>query len=147
LRRILALPAAERWILLEACALILFFSCALRVLPFRLIGRRPLLWRRRRLEFEIAPARIAALVDAAGGALGRSCLPRALALARILASRGVRHEIHVGVRRAGSALNAHAWVTSSGEMLIGGVDAGAYVALAQLHPWVSNDSGPARRSW
>ncbi len=40
-----------------------------------------------------------------------SCLRRSLALAWLLAARGVSSELRVGVMKAGAQLHAHAWLT------------------------------------
>ncbi|MGH9313767.1 MAG: lasso peptide biosynthesis B2 protein [Vicinamibacterales bacterium] len=149
MRKILTLPAAERWILLEACALLFFFSCALRVLPFRVVVRVAGMEDPRcgnGMMRRFRPARVATLVKGVGGVLRMSCLTRALALARMLASRGIQHELCIGVRRSGSALDAHAWVTASGDALIGAADPGAYVPLAQLQPRITADARGSARS-
>lgn len=77
------------------------------------------------------PDRTAALVDAAGGALRASCLPRALALSRILRSQGIPHEVRIGVRKR-RALEAHAWVVESDRVLIGRAGVESYVSLTTL---------------
>jgi hypothetical protein len=41
-----------------------------------------------------------------------SCVPRSLALQRLLQRRGWMASIHVGVRRSGGAIEGHAWVES-----------------------------------
>lgn len=56
-------------------------------------------------------------VDAAGNALGATCLPRSLALQWLLARRGVAADLCLGARKSGGPLPAHAWVEVSGEPL------------------------------
>jgi hypothetical protein len=73
--------------------------------------------------------RLASAVGTVGGAIGASCLPRALALGRMLASRGVAHVIHLGARRTGRGVAAHAWVSQAGRVLIGGMGHEAYEPL------------------
>jgi hypothetical protein len=45
---------------------------------------------------------------------GVTCLPRAIALQRMLLAGGVPAEFTLGVRKRGSALEAHAWVSVQG---------------------------------
>ncbi|WP_417598673.1 lasso peptide biosynthesis B2 protein [Novosphingobium aquae] len=50
-----------------------------------------------------------------------TCLVRALALQHMLARNGHESELRIGVARAGSKLQAHAWlIDKSGEVLVGG---------------------------
>ena len=79
-----------------------------------------------------SPERIGVLVDRAGGVLRASCMPRAFALARMLASRGIRHELLVGVRRSDSGIAAHAWVSDDNGVLIGGTGTDHYSPLLTL---------------
>lgn len=46
-----------------------------------------------------------------------TCLPRALALRRMLARRGIAATLRIGVRRAGASLAAHAWIEVSGNAI------------------------------
>ena len=70
------------------------------------------------------PRRLACAVDRAAARLpGESrCLPRAMALHWMLRRRGLGGVLHLGIRpasRRGGLEDLHAWVTRSGEMLIG----------------------------
>ena len=115
--------------LARAVFLVAGFAVALRILPFRVVADR--VGRTARLNAGGAgtnPQRIAALVDAAGGVLRASCLPRALALSRILRSRGVPHEVRIGIRKR-RGLEAHAWVAESDRVLIGRAGVESYVPL------------------
>lgn len=47
----------------------------------------------------------------------KPCLRRALALSYVLSGDGHPVEIHFGVRRSGSDLHGHSWVTIEGESL------------------------------
>jgi hypothetical protein len=131
LRRLAALPADERRVLARAVFLVAGFAVALRILPFRVVadrvGRTALL----KAGAGTSPQRIAALVDAAGGVLQASCLPRALALSRILRSCGVPHEVRIGIRKR-RGLEAHAWVVESDRVLIGRDGVESYVSLTAL---------------
>lgn len=62
--------------------------------------------------------RVAWLVGVAGRHLVPvPCLSRTVALARVMARRGVRTEIRVGVRTIDGRLDAHAWVVLDGRPL------------------------------
>ena len=115
--------------LARACALIVCYAVALRVFPFRVVARSI----RHTAGLKTGASttnsqRIAALVDAAGGVLRASCLPRALALSRLLRSRGVPHEVRIGIRKR-SGLEAHAWVVEGDRVLIGRAGVESYVPL------------------
>jgi Transglutaminase-like superfamily len=131
LRRLAALPADERRVLAHAVFLVAGFAVALRILPFRVVADR--VGRAAAVKGGAAtnPRRIAALVDAAGGVLRASCLPRALALSRILRSRGVPHEVRIGIRKR-RRLEAHAWVVEGDRVLIGRAGVESYVPLTTL---------------
>ncbi len=130
LRKWFALPPAERRAAAEALVLVALFALALKLFPFRVVVRwvPSKSWRGARLTEE----RIGALVDRAGSALRASCMPRAFALARILASRGIPHELLVGVRRSDSGIAAHAWVRCESGVLVGGTGADQYYPLLTL---------------
>ena len=77
--------------------------------------------------------RAAALVAVASSFVpGSTCLTRALALAGVLARRGVESRVVIGARRAASGLEAHAWVTSGGRVILGGATHEAYEEIARL---------------
>jgi len=62
--------------------------------------------------------RVAWLADVAGRRLlSQRCLPRALAVARVLSRRGVASQVRVGVRRADDRFGGHAWVEWNGLVL------------------------------
>ena len=52
---------------------------------------------------------------------GATCLVRALAGAHLLAAAGQRAEVFIGVRRRAGALEAHAWLESGGQVVLGEV--------------------------
>ena len=60
------------------------------------------------------------------------CLPRALALRRMLTEWGIAADLRLGVRREGDALVAHAWVEHQGEPVgIGAADAKRFSQMAK----------------
>jgi hypothetical protein len=75
------------------------------------------------------------------------CLPRALALCRLLHAEGVVAEVCIGVRRSGGTLLAHAWVESGARVIGDRPDVATIyrplVAEAHLPPGVVI-AGPAR---
>jgi hypothetical protein len=150
--RFLGLSWRERWLLVEAATLLLAIGAGLRVCPFRRL--RTLLAFFARLGTDpIAADRVAWAVAAAARRLPRwssGCLPQALAAETLLARRGYRPELRIGVRasRLGRparepALEAHAWVELEGAVLVGALDdlaafaplehAGAGASLCQAH--------------
>jgi hypothetical protein len=58
------------------------------------------------------------------------CLPRALALQKLLALHGHESELKIGVAKSGELLEAHAWLIWDGQIIIGGESASLYVPLA-----------------
>lgn len=68
---------------------------------------------------------------------GINCLPRALALQRMLIRRGGRATIHFGVRRGAEGVEAHAWVTLRDKVLLGG--------LPNLNEYAVLSSWPSER--
>ncbi len=51
------------------------------------------------------------------GIVGRKCLARSLALHALLGREHLPSQLRVGVRKRGSALEAHAWVELGGQVL------------------------------
>ena len=62
-------------------------------------------------------ARLTDLVLACLPLVRNTCLIRSLVLYRLLRTGGMPARIHFGVRRAGSQLNGHSWLTCEGESL------------------------------
>ena len=62
---------------------------------------------------------VARLVAAAArhGVYRASCLPRSLALQRLLREAGISSELRLGVRKVSGRLEAHAWLERGGEPL------------------------------
>jgi hypothetical protein len=68
---------------------------------------------------------------------GASCLTQALALQFLLARKGYRSDVRVGVAREDDGrFRAHAWVLSEGRIVIGGTqpDLERYTVLTDLKP-------------
>ncbi|HEU5451494.1 MAG TPA: lasso peptide biosynthesis B2 protein [Terriglobales bacterium] len=103
----------ERLVLLES--LLLLAACA--------VGLRAADLRRMRTRIRVAgvptlsPGRLALLFHAVARRYPARCLVRSLALCWLLARHGFKSEVRIGVRRAGSELDAHAWVERDGAVL------------------------------
>lgn len=61
------------------------------------------------------------------------CLVQALAAQRWLRRQGIGSAIHVGVRSAPPAIDAHAWLTIGDKVVLGG-EAGDYAELPLVRP-------------
>jgi hypothetical protein len=121
LAKLRRLSRGERRLLFKAWIYLLAARGALAILPFPRVrslaaspGRGP---ERRHDPFVVA--RTKRLVDiAAARHLGSmTCLPRSLALQRLLGEQGITTEIKIGVHKEGGTLSAHAWLESGGEPL------------------------------
>ena len=131
LRRIAALEATERRLLLEAAVVVLIVRVGLRALGFRSV-RRAL----SRLATTVPAPRTPASVEAGYRAVraatrvvpGRNtCLVRAVAASALLARHGHEASLRIGVERRGAdGLDAHAWVELDGRTVLDGPDAGTF---------------------
>ncbi len=146
LRRFLDLPAGDKALLAEAWGRLLAASWRLRLSPNRsltaaLAGFPP-----------VAPATAPAadLSRRLALAIGRAaahhlwpmtCLPRALALQRMLARRGIPAALRIGVRKESATIAAHAWIEVSGEAI--GEPEAIEARFRALLP-VGDGSGPGR---
>jgi hypothetical protein len=125
-RKLLALPAADRWLLLQAALLVVAVQFGLWLLPFRVVrralGRKTWFVRKPRSPMNIAPERVGWAVAVASQYVPAStCLVQALAAKGLLARIGYAAELRIGVaKNAGGRLEAHAWLEHNGCVLIGG---------------------------
>ncbi len=136
LRKFRALTSAERHLLLQAMALLLVVSFALRTLPFRWADQLRGWFVDRRLgrgaRVSPAPQRVTWAVAAAGRVLprARTCLTQAIAAQILLARYGLSTQLCFGVvLREPANLLAHAWLEHEGRILIGGEGSEGYVRL------------------
>jgi Uncharacterised nucleotidyltransferase/Transglutaminase-like superfamily len=134
-----ALPAAKRWLLVEAFATLLAARGALVLLPVRWIFR----WLERPLRNPAVPGdtdgdtdiveriRWAVLTIARYGPVSFVCFPQALAAHAMLRRRRIGSIMHYGVRRsADRQMRAHTWLEVDHRMLLGGESA---VLFAPIH--------------
>jgi len=120
-RTLAALPNAERCLLLRAFTLLWLCRVALWLLPFRRVAR----WAERsrvRVGTGTEVDRIACAVSVAARFVPRAtCLVRALAGARLFAEWGQRVRVVIGARKRADDLEAHAWLESGGQVVLGDV--------------------------
>lgn len=132
LRRGLTLTAAERWLAVEAFALLAFVRVVLALLPFKRatqhLGLRPESAGAQPEEDGAAVATPSILLvrdavrRAASVAPFRAvCLQQAFAAALMLRRRGHAVQVHFGVAKDGDGtLAAHAWSLCQGTLVTGG---------------------------
>jgi hypothetical protein len=127
LRKFLALPAADRWLLVKAALLLEAIKLGMVLLPFRtlrrLAGRAAGAPARRPRRGYASAERVTWAVEAASRHTPgvKSCLNQALAAQVLLARRGHPALVRIGVARGeGGRFQAHAWVESGGEVVVGG---------------------------
>lgn len=139
LRKFLLLPAAERWLLIEATFLLGMIKLGLMLFPFQTLRRflerfiaAPVGERRAN---QASAERIVWAVELAGRymPMARTCLTQALTARILLVRRGYPALVHIGVAREnGSEFQAHAWVESGGKVVIGGHELERYTSLISL---------------
>ncbi|MGA2383794.1 MAG: lasso peptide biosynthesis B2 protein [Gemmatimonadales bacterium] len=139
-RRLLALGAADRRLLVETALAILRARLELRLVPFAVLRQRMDEARPSRRAAPQDLDRVAWAVAAVARRLpGMTCLVQSLAALALLRRRGYRPELHIGVRGRGSGaavpLDAHAWVECDGRVVAGEVDdLAAYGRLQPVGP-------------
>lgn len=132
-RTLAALPNAERQLLLRAFTLLWLCRLALWFLPFRLVAR----WADRSRVVPAHAPMSARQLTCAIRTTSRfvphaTCLVRALAGARLFAERGQRARVVIGARKRAEVLEAHAWLESDGQVVLGNVtDLRSYHPLGQ----------------
>ena len=138
LARFIALPPAERRLIVAAAGILAATRVGLWALPFRWVHRASGALANRRRSRGGGPSveRIVWAVGAADRLVPRTtCLVRALAAQALLARRGHASELRLGVGGgSGRAFEAHAWLERDGRILIGGPVEARYVPLPALDP-------------
>jgi hypothetical protein len=132
-RKVFKLSAAEKLVLLQAAAWLIWVRLVLAILPFALVQRlvftAPRTGRLGARSFRaLRPARIGYLVAAAATRIPRTtCLPRALATRILLGRHGHAAELRIGVDKDhNGGFEAHAWVEAEGKVVIGGPEVSGY---------------------
>src|SRR5262249_47280154 len=116
----------ERWLFLQALALLPITAVALRLIGFRrwqsLLARRPPL-SAAVAEGDSQTETLTRLVAQSVSRAARfspytaSCLQRSLVLCWLLRRQGVLSDLRIGVRRSEGRFEAHAWVEYRGTVL------------------------------
>jgi hypothetical protein len=155
LRKALALPSADRRLVVEAAAWLTLAQILLAVLPFRWIamGLGPLA--RERADEAVPPVDLMRQfhVRKIGHAVERTarhlpwaplCLPQALAARAMLGRRGIPATVHFGMalsdeettdqdpRTGGRRMLAHAWVTVGKTGVVGTPAPGRFAVVASF---------------
>jgi hypothetical protein len=117
LRRLMAMPFADKALLARAWVALLAVDLGVRLASFdavqRFIDTHP------GSAGKNSPVRLQAFVRRAARhhLWPMACLPQALALRWLLAREGIPATVQIGVRKAAGALEAHAWVELEGQPL------------------------------
>jgi hypothetical protein len=122
LRRFFNRTRVERALVFRAAGWLAAAQLALWVFPYRRVEAAGKRWPRRTARTSAAsPGQIAWAIEAAGRRMpGASCLAKALAARVLLERAGYLAEIRFGVvKNDAQGLEAHAWVESEGQRLIG----------------------------
>lgn len=126
-------------VVVEAMVALMAARLALRLLPFRLLVRRPTSAESGTRIGDAAPREPRALrVRYAVAQAGRrlpgtwTCLVRALAAGWMLRRRGLGSVLHLGVSTAGGRLAAHAWLEAGDGIVCGGREAAEFTPLASF---------------
>jgi hypothetical protein len=138
LRRLRALDAGDRRLLIRAAIAVALVRVGLAVLPLRLVRtwtiRCAHTWGRGGARAAVSAARIGWAVSCASRYVAdATCLAQAVAGEMLLVRHGHAAELRIGAARAGdTGLEAHAWVESEGRVVLGGADLARFRALPPL---------------
>ena len=134
-----ALPRADRRLLIEAFATLVFVRVALQVWPIERLRQ----WSGRLGRGAKPVDRIAWAVRVASRRLpGTACLSSALALQRLLSAQGRVSELHIGVARQDKGIIAHAWIVCDEQVLIGDEERETFTRLTH---WRAGEHGHCSR--
>ena len=78
------------------------------------------------------------------GLAAPNCLERSLVLLWLLRRQGIRGELHVGARKSGARLEAHAWVELRGQVLNDHPEVDHHYARFDAPIAIAEDSGSSR---
>ncbi len=139
LRKFLHLATRDRQLLFNAVFIIGIVRLGLWLLPFQiwrhLIAETRQTTHKRQNTDQSVDKVVWAVAVASRYMPGEvKCLARALATQVLLAQRGYRAQLHIGVAKSKEGhLEAHAWVESQGRVVVGGLkDLGRYTPLPTL---------------
>ena len=146
-KRLMALPAAERVLLLSAVLLVAIVRIALSLLPshacLALVRRLSDSPTRRWKEGRPSAERVTWAVEAASRRIPRAnCLTQAVSAQLLLRRYGYASSLCLGVTRgARGEFLAHAWLERNGHISIGGAQSAAFTRLTALGPRRRKASG------
>ncbi len=131
LKRFARLSPAEQRLLLQTTFLLCSIRIGFRLLPFRVVQRIAL----KAVGNSMAAHPVEQLVWAVEAIShrfpGATCLARALALQVLLARSGHHSRLQIGVAKdERDGFQAHAWLISDGQILIGQCEADRYTPIA-----------------
>jgi hypothetical protein len=135
IRKFRELPQAERRLLIKATGLLCIVRLGLWLLPFRrlstIVQRDKL---RVRPEGALSAERIGWAIRVASRYVPRAtCLAQALTALFLLERAGLPARLYIGVaRKNAKPFQAHAWVESRGNTIVGGRDLQAYAPLLKV---------------
>lgn len=138
IRKLLRLSAAERWLFFKAALLLGIIRLGLWLLPFqtlrRLLERLAEMSAQSQSAGSISKAKLVQAVERAGHYVPAStCLTLALTAQVLLVRQGYPAILRIGVVKGNeNQLEAHAWVESEGEAVIGGFELERYTPLVGL---------------
>ncbi len=121
----LSLSRRDWWILAQAWFGLLAVDLGLRTLPFKrllellAVKRETGAVASADTSFQIPRVQCLVGIAARNHLYPMSCLRQALVLQRLLAGRGIRAELRIGVRKEADRLHAHAWVEYAGQVVSG----------------------------
>ncbi len=126
LHRLMALPFAEKRLLLRAGCLLSVTAIVLHLIPYAsvrrwLTGRSPAPGSGGSTARHTMERIVWSILTVSRFVPGTTCLAQALVGARMLDREGYVAELHLGVaKKAGSSIVAHAWLESAGRIVLGG---------------------------
>ena len=117
LARMIAIPFAEKRLILEALARLACVRIELNISSPALVFKR----HTGSDACRPSPKQIGLSVERAAKLIpGTTCLPKALAAAKMLCSRGYDCDLRLGLKEDAGRVAAHAWVEVAGEVILGG---------------------------
>lgn len=128
LRRLAAMPASERRLLMRAVVGVSAIRIGLWILPLRVV--RAKISRLRECSPGDSVDEIVRAVRIVSRYLPRvSCLTQALAAQALLVRSNHRSRVEIGVAKEGQLIAAHAWLVCDERIVLGGPDVTRYTLL------------------
>ena len=127
LKKFVNLPYTDKKILLHAFWTLIVIKVSLKIMPFQKVWQhynKQVDPRFQETSDELMVEKIAQAVDRVADNLPNTlCLPRALAVHKLLFERGYHSELKIGTTRdTNGAFIAHAWIEKDNKIIIGYLD-------------------------